>query len=165
VFRRQKSLSGKEVKMVNYPAPLRFAAIAGILSAYPQVAYAGDLTICNRTGQKLQVAIAYNEVGTGQFVSEGWWHLNACGGCLIVLQQQETSRYNEVYLHAEIDGGSQSRDEFIGGPYKYCVHISDRFKYTNNSLSCTSKGFRKDQVDLNKRWTIALTGGMHGCID
>lgn len=53
--------------MVNYLAPLRFAAIAGILSAYSQVAYAGEWIICNKTGQKLQVAIAYNEVNPGGY--------------------------------------------------------------------------------------------------
>jgi uncharacterized membrane protein len=129
------------------PATTLLAAgpAAGILAAYSQVAYGGSLEICNATKQKLRVAIAYNEAGTGQFVSKGWWGLNACGGCLTVLQQHDTSRYDEVYIHADADG---SGEEVIGGRFRYCVSV-DRFQYSQ-APNCTSKGFALAKVDLNK---------------
>jgi uncharacterized membrane protein len=135
---------------------MRKLMIAGILAVYSQVAYGGSLDICNGTKQKLQVAIAYNEFGTGQFVSKGWWGINACGGCVTVLQQQETNRYDQVYIHADVDG---SGAEFVGGTFRYCVS-NGRFQYSQTG-NCTSKGFALVQVNLNKRWTQTLGNDCH----
>lgn len=148
--------------MFNYRSPLKFSAVAGILIAYSQSAHA-EWIICNRTGQQLLVAIAYNEPphpGIAELLSQGWWRVNACGGCVTVLQKQETSVYNEAYLRAEMDGGA----EFIGGGYKFCV-TDQRFKIRSTSSNCTLRGFQKEQIDLNKHWTTNITGGRRSCID
>ncbi|MGH6795011.1 MAG: DUF1036 domain-containing protein [Methylocella sp.] len=98
-----------------------------------------------------------------EFLSEGWWPLNACGGCAKVLLQKDTSNYVEAYLHAEIDGGP----EFIGGPYKFCVNTTEPFKIRGayRGSNCTQDGFNKERVDLNKHWTTNITGGRSSCID
>ena len=130
------------------PVGLGLLGIAGVWSAYSQVAYAGELTICNNTRRKLDVAIAYNGAG-GEFVSQGWWSLNACGGCAQVLTQQQTTRYDQVYLRAEAGG-----TEALGGQYPYCVDASP-FKYRQTS-NCTKRGFALSQVNLNKQFTYTL---------
>jgi uncharacterized membrane protein len=130
------------------PVGVGLLGIAGVLSAYSQVAYAGNLTICNNTRRKLDVAIAYNAAG-GDFVSKGWWGLNACGGCLQVLTQGETTRYDEVYLRAEFEG-----TEALAGRDLYCVDASPfQYKQTSN---CSKKGFTPIKVDLNKKFTFNI---------
>lgn len=131
------------------PVGLGLLGIVGVLSAYSQVAYAaGNLTICNNTLRKLDVSIAYNGAG-GEFVSKGWWGLNACGGCLEVLTQQATTRYDQVYLRAEFEG-----TEALGGRYPYCVSANP-FQY-KQTANCTKNGFALLQVNLNKQFTYTL---------
>jgi uncharacterized membrane protein len=148
--------------MVNHLAPLGFAAIAGILSAYSQVAYAGELVICNKLGTKLAVAIAH--IGAPDptpgrvigYVSRGWWQIDP-GGCDTVLQQRETANFVEVYIYAEISSGPRSGQVFIGGNYNYCVNNTMPFFYTNDNRNCTLRGFRQDTMNINQRYTINIT--------
>ena len=136
------------------PVGLGLLGIAGVLSAYSQVAYAGTLTICNSSRHNLHVAIAY-DVGGGDIVSEGWWSVNSCGGCTQVLTQQQTTVYDQVYVHGEVDG---SNLEEFAGQYRYCIS-GQRFKYMNSfhsHVNCTSKGFILLNVNLNKNWKQTL---------
>ena len=131
---------------------LGLLGIAGVLSAYSQVAHAGNLTICNNTRQNLDVAIAYNAsaaVGRG-WISQGWWAVNQCGGCVEVLTQNETAS-SQVYLRAQASGV-----EVFGGNTPFCIDDSP-FQYIQTS-SCKKRGFMLLQVDLNKHFTQTLNG-------
>jgi uncharacterized membrane protein len=134
---------------------LGLLGIGGVLSAYCQVAHAGNLTICNNTRQKLDVAIAYNAsaaVAGGGWISQGWWAVNQCGGCVQVLTQKETAS-SQVYLRAEASGV-----EVFGGNTPFCIDDSP-FVYTQTS-SCKKRGFMSLQVDLNKHFTQSLNGNV-----
>ncbi|MFL5279973.1 MAG: DUF1036 domain-containing protein [Rhodopila sp.] len=81
--------------------------------------------ICNRTSEKMSVAIAYVDSAHGGFISQGWWQLRECGGCATVMSSGQTGDPN-VFFRAEGSEGT----EFSGGDH-FCVSGSEPFKYRN----------------------------------
>lgn len=143
--------------MHKYHALTRFATAVVTLLVYSQQAHAG-WQICNKTQQRLSIAIAYIEPptpGIADYLSQGWWTVNACS-CVTVLQRRETSVSNEGYLYAE----DASKFAIVSGPYKYCVDAAHQpFRYKNTNVQCTRRNFQKVQVDLNKStWTTSIDG-------
>lgn len=108
--------------------------------------------VCNQSGEKLSVAIAYFDTSIDGYRSEGWWNLDR-EGCQFfpsLLDQVE-----EVYVFAESD------ETLWSGDFPFCMQ-DDAFNYTNaNSERCPgqayAKGFLKIEVGDAKTWTTNLT--------
>lgn len=147
-----------------------FVALAAILavSGSSVPAHAAGWLICNRTAEPLQVAIAYHD-GANGWLTEGWWSLNACGGCTRVMKHSQTDGTN-VFFRAVTPKG----DERVGGSTRFCVssHASGAPPWTGRSGKTCGKGyvsggFSKHVVDTEKDFTSKITGKVAGktCID
>jgi uncharacterized membrane protein len=60
-----------------------------------------DLRMCNNTGNRVSVALAYTD-GQG-WVSEGWWNLKSLD-CATLLRGTLAAQYYYVYAMDERDG-------------------------------------------------------------
>src|SRR5262252_7513514 len=74
---------------------LSLAASVGVCAN----AYAAHWSVCNRTHEDLDVAIAFMD-NQDTFMSEGWHPLNSCGPCVVVLNFDRTSHEN-VWMFAK----------------------------------------------------------------
>lgn len=137
------------------------------LSLAPVAVWAeGSWTVCNRTGQPMDIAIAYVNPGSrGGFISEGWWGLNACGGCATVLMRHETSDPRNVFLYAHNKGNA-----IVTGSSRMC-RMNPKHTIIGNDR-CVQRGFQdgyyqRISVNMDKRWTTNITPspGTPGCID
>ena len=121
-----------------------------------------DWTICNKTPQDLLIAVAYVDP-RGGFISEGWYRVRGCGGCLAkVVSSGSTSDPHHVFYYAEsLDGG-----EVITGESPMCVS-ADRFTMDGKGRCQRRANFRLENIDISKNWTTTITGGVPGrsCID
>lgn len=137
----------------------RLGALCAItLSVIPTAR--ADWTICNRTADRLRVAVAYVNPAGG-FISEGWWTLNACGGCARVVLRSETSDPNHVFFRAESDGVR------VEGNSRFCVGRSP-FRMNGRGQCRDVRGFRQAAVDLDRNFTTNINppgGAGRRCID
>jgi uncharacterized membrane protein len=124
-----------------------------LLSSIPKEAHAGSWTVCNKTPDKLTIAIGYAN-SAGGINTEGWWTLNPCDGCANVLNQNQTADYKNAYLHAHAQGVG-----IVEGNESFCVR-DNAFTLNNAQGSNCSKrkSFRSQNVNLNKNWTTNITG-------
>jgi uncharacterized membrane protein len=136
---------------------LVFSMAAGATSA-------ASWSICNRTPEHLQVAIAYKDKG-GTWVSRGWWQLARCGGCANVLNLGETDEVNQFY-RAESSNG----EERLGGSTRFC--LNHKVFLVSNRGQCpqgfAAAGFHKQAVeysDRNFKSNINPAPGGPVCID
>jgi uncharacterized membrane protein len=135
------------------------AAIAFVLfSGFAGEAVAGHWQVCNRTPDRLNLAIAYSN-SFGQIVTEGWWEVGACGGCAIVIGRDLAGQLpdkSNAYLHADLVGNEVT---VIRGTENFCVS-KERFKINSSaSPGCTMRqSFRSESINLNRDWTTNITG-------
>ena len=87
--------------------------LSALLAATP--GSAASWTICNKTAEDLQVAIAYLHT-SDQWLSEGWWTVKACGGCAQVMNLSKTDRVNQFFRAVTPVG-----EERVGGSHRFCV--------------------------------------------
>ncbi len=123
------------------------SAALAILAGAIVPAQAATWSICNRTPEPLQVAIAYRNQG-GTWVSRGWWPLRACGGCAAVLDLSETDTV-EQYYRAESGRGELRLD----GPTRFCMN-RNAFTVSNRG-TCPpgfwAQGFHQVKVPYSDR--------------
>ena len=149
----------------------RLVASTVVLSSVFGLAFqasAAGWIICNRTAEKLQVAIAYHD-GANGWMTEGWWELGSCGGCASVMDHSKTDGTN-VFLRAVTPTGLGR----LEGAARFCVsdHAKGAPPWTGRSgKSCgkgyVSAGFSKHVVDTDKNFTTNIRGKVAGkvCID
>jgi uncharacterized membrane protein len=108
-----------------------------------------ELDGCNKTSEKIYVAIAHNS--DPDWLSLGWWTIqpNSCttmiGGAL---------QYRYYYAYAESDSG-----RIWGGTHKFCIH-DDKFDIVGGD-NCESRGyetagFHEHDVGGNTEYTILI---------
>jgi uncharacterized membrane protein len=119
-------------------------------------ALAGSWSVCNKTADEVEVAIAYSN-SHGQILTEGWWTVPACGGCKTVVGSEQADQLPDkrnAYLHAH--AGSNA---VIVGDEDFCVNKSRFFLNSSASPHCgRRRSFRQVPIDLNKRSTTNITG-------
>jgi len=98
-------------------------------------AEAEDWHICNRTPEALNVAIGYLD-RSDRWTSEGWWTLNACGGCKMVMERSKTNN-RTVYFRAETMNGVQRNF----GPTMFCT--SNRAYTIRDTRDCERRGYSR----------------------
>jgi uncharacterized membrane protein len=104
-------------------------------------------TICNRTAEDLDVAIAYFHPSEEWF-SEGWWGLKACGGCARVMNLADSDRPDHYFYAVTTTG-----DERVGGDVRHCVtpHPEARPWTGQSGAKCNdqdiSVGFRVEEIE------------------
>jgi uncharacterized membrane protein len=112
---------------------------------------AADLRMCNNTGGRVSVALAYTD---GQeWVSEGWWNLKSLD-CVTLLRGALAAQYYYVYAMDERGG------EWKG---KAFMCTSDREFKIEGRQDCFVRGYDRTgffEVDTGKdakSWTVQLT--------
>lgn len=124
-----------------------------------------DWVICNKTAEKMDVAVAYVNPAGG-FISEGWWTLQYCGGCATVMRSTETSDHADLFFHARGKGrvmDGETRFCTKGGAFK----IGDHANCQERGLTATSFQHTTSKVTAGGTHTTLLTGNVPGrvCID
>jgi uncharacterized membrane protein len=109
-----------------------------------------DWTICNKTAEEYNVAIAY-EQGRGH-VSEGWWTLRPCGGCKVV--HQGRFAVAGAFLRGEGKEGSVAE-----GNNLFCV--TNRAFTISGAGNCRNRGYSERGFTLHRvtgDYTTNITG-------
>lgn len=131
-------------------AVLTFAvAVLGMFSTATD-AHA-ELRLCNRTPVQVGIAIGYK--ANAQWVSEGWWNLDA-ESCTVVVDGPLPSRYYYLYALDYEEGGAW------GGTAFMCTN--DKEFTIEGTQDCVARGYERRgfvEVDTGDKlsWTVQLT--------
>ena len=107
-------------------AGLGAAALFIVAAAHPAPALA-DFRICNQSGEKISVAIAYHDQDANNWVSRGWWNLDA-GECKTPLSGELRDKYYYLYGDGE--------QHYWSGQHSFCVDNSDKFTLNEADATC-----------------------------
>lgn len=110
-----------------------------------------ELRLCNKTPVQVGIAIGYKS--HDDWVSEGWWNIEA-DSCQVVVEGPLPSRYYYLYALDYEEGGSW------GGTAFMCT--SDEEFTIKGIVDCVARGYERRgfvEVDtLDKpSWTVQLT--------
>jgi uncharacterized membrane protein len=123
-------------------------ALGALFAAAPAEA---SYKICNKTKTAVDAAFGYKK--DGDWVAEGWWHIEP-GKCKTVFGGDlESQKY---YFYADTADG----DGQWGGDYTFCT-LEKEFKIAGDT-NCKSRGykprgFREVDVGDSSDWTSNLT--------
>jgi uncharacterized membrane protein len=141
--------------MFGYPGRVAVATIAVVAVGAAALATASpahaELRLCNKTPSRVGIAIGYK--GPTNWISEGWWNVEA-ESCQVVVDGPLPSRYYYLYALDYEDGGAW------GGTAFMCTH-EEEFTIEGTS-DCVARGYeRRGFVEVDTRdktsWTIQLT--------
>ena len=129
-------------------------------------ARAESWTVCNRSPEELKAVVVY-PIGDGrQYASQGWWRLNACGGCATVFSGSLPVK--GVFLRAEGASGN------VEGANLFCAKRT-AFRMPNANVderTCRSLGGELMAFTMHTisaaRFTTTLSGAPNSrthCID
>ncbi len=110
-----------------------------------------DLRLCNKTSNRIGVAIGYFD--KREWVSEGWWNIET-GACEILLNGDLEAQYYYVYA-LDYDRG----DEWKG---RVAMCTQDKEFTIRGEKDCDKRGYTKTkffEVDTGDQqsWTVQLT--------
>jgi uncharacterized membrane protein len=102
------------------------AALFVVAATRPAPALA-NFNICNDSGEKIWVAIAYHDANAGNWVSRGWWTIGD-GECKTPLAGDLTNQY--YYLFGDGD------QHFWKGSHTFCVDNTNAFTLNEADTTC-----------------------------
>lgn len=126
-----------------------FALSIGVVAFTPDAK--ADLRLCNKTETQVGIAIGYK--GAQDWVSEGWWNLEA-DTCQVIVEGPLASRYYYIYALDYQQGG-----EWAGTAYMCTQEKEFTIVGTDD---CLARGFERTgfvEVDTGDQdtWTVQLT--------
>jgi uncharacterized membrane protein len=91
--------------------------------------------ICNKTTHDVSVAIAY-ATGNKSWGSRGWYHIQANGGCQIVIKAELRSRNYYYYAYT-----LKSKNKLVWkGKYNFCASPK-QFHLKSARKNCRDRGY------------------------
>ncbi|MBJ3776824.1 DUF1036 domain-containing protein [Acuticoccus mangrovi] len=122
---------------------------AALLAMAPEAK--AELRLCNKTPVQIGIAIGYKS--HQDWVSEGWWNLEA-DSCQVVVDGPLPSRYYYLYALDYEEGGAW------GGTAFMCTH--DKEFTIEGTGDCVARGYERRgfvEVDTGDKlsWTVQLT--------
>ena len=132
-------------------AALGLAAVLLLLAPELGTAPAfADLRLCNKTNNRVGVAIGYKDKKT--WTTEGWWNIPV-NSCETLVSGTLVSRFYYVYA-VDYDHGGE-----WGGKYVMCT--KDKMFTIEGTEDCVARGFNRTgffEVDTGEQtnWTIQL---------
>jgi uncharacterized membrane protein len=135
---------------------LRRSLIPVLLGSVLSLAFAGaghaDLRVCNKTASRVGIALGY--ITEQNWVTEGWWSVDAAS-CATILPGPLSSRYYYMYAVDYDQGG-----EWGGNSAYLCTQ--ERAFTIEGVNDCVARGFQRTgfyEVDTGSQesWTIQLT--------
>lgn len=133
------------------------ANVALLLSTSPASA---ELRLCNKTPAQIGIAIGYKS--HRDWVSEGWWNIEA-DSCQVVVDGPLPARYYYLYALDYEEGGAWAGTAFM------CTN--DKEFTIEGTTDCVARGYERRgfvEVDTGDKlsWTVQLserpTGGIGG---
>ena len=127
------------------------AAILGLLLLAAPGAARADFRVCNQSGNRVSISIAYN--ANDHWVSEGWWNLKP-SDCQPLVRGALAAEFYYVYAMDEHAG------EWTGRSF---MCTSDRAFKIDGRQNCYVRGYDRTgffEVDTGrdaKDWTVQLT--------
>ena len=124
------------------------AALFVAAALHPAPAQA-NLNICNDSGEKIWVAIAYHDRDAGNWVSRGWWTIDS-GECKTPLGGNLTNQY--YYLFGDGD------QHYWSGNHSFCVDSNNAFSLNQADTTCdyTTKDFFEVDTGDNTSYTYTF---------
>lgn len=125
-------------------------------------AFQRNVTLCNRSTEKLDVAYAYDAVGTNEITSRGWRVVAPCS-CRDLFSADV--RATEFFYYIARSG---TFDALSGGNAPICVHPSSGFRFVNENrsqASCQQAGGKwltfafSNATATNHKLTFRMSGG------
>jgi uncharacterized membrane protein len=135
------------------------------MSAGPQVALAGmdaqaataepviTLSVCNRSGEKVNVAASYVKAGEDRFINRGWFEV-LDGAC----REIDTTNNGTFYFYAEVVDGSGrqwagNHNLCVSYPGPYSFYSTDATRCRSSQMTLGFVGWRQTQAGPFT-WTI-----------
>jgi len=139
----------RTVRQITLPALAVLVAAAALLSTAGTAR--AELRLCNKTPVQVGIAIGYKD--QTDWVSEGWWNVDA-ESCQVVVDGPLPSRYYYLYALDYEEGGAW------GGTAFMCTH--DKEFTIEGTTDCVARGFERRgfvEVDTGDKlsWTVQLT--------
>ncbi|RAI03751.1 hypothetical protein DLJ53_04540 [Acuticoccus sediminis] len=136
-------------RVLTGPLVLLLVTFAAIFSGTTDAS--AELRLCNKTPVQVGIAIGYRN--NEEWVSEGWWNLDA-ESCQVVVDGPLPSRYYYLYALDYEEGGAW------GGTAFMCT--SDKEFTIQGTNNCVARGYERRgfvEVDTGDRlsWTVQLT--------
>lgn len=128
-----------------------FALVAAGGSLSTAMSARAELRLCNKTPAQVGIAIGYQS--EQEWVSEGWWNLEA-ETCQVVVDGPLSSRYYYLFALDYEEGGAWGGSAFM------CTH--DKEFTIEGTGDCVARGYERRgfvEVDTGDKlsWTIRLT--------
>lgn len=148
-------------RSIGLVVPTLFGAIVASFGSLATSSEAhAELRLCNKTPVQIGIAIGYKS--HENWVSEGWWNLEA-ESCQVVVDGPLPSRYYYLYALDYEEGGAWN------GTAMMCTH--DKEFTIEGTGDCVARGYERRgfvEVDTGDKlsWTVQLTerpkGGIGG---
>lgn len=124
-------------------------SVAAVLSGTEEAK--AELKLCNKTPVQVGIAIGYRN--HNEWVSEGWWNLEA-ESCQVLVDGPLPSRYYYLYALDYDEGGAWGGTSFM------CTH--DKEFTIEGTRDCVARGYERRgfvEVDTGDKlsWTVQLT--------
>ncbi|MEM0908360.1 MAG: DUF1036 domain-containing protein [Pseudomonadota bacterium] len=152
MMNEKKDGSQHMYRMARFLSPsIAFALVAAGSALTVATPAQAELRLCNKTPVQVGIAIGYK--AQNEWVSEGWWNLDA-ETCQVVVDGPLPSRYYYLYAIDYEEGGAW------GGTAFMCTHDKEfTIEGTNN---CVARGYERRgfvEVDTGDKlsWTVQLT--------
>jgi uncharacterized membrane protein len=153
-FNHEREQDGSQ-QMFRYRGRVAVALLPVLLAGPAAIVTAAEahaeLRLCNKTPSRVGIAIGYK--GANNWVSEGWWNVEA-DTCQVVVDGPLPSRYYYLYALDYEDGGAWGGTAFM---------CTDEKEFTiEGTNDCVARGYeRRGFVEVDTRdstaWTIQLT--------
>ncbi len=118
-----------------------FGSKPGLAAPAPAQATTVDIRVCNRSGRNGTVAISYVEVGTGQFVTRGWYDVDD-GACRELVSTDNAN----FYMYGDTLDGS---GRVWSGDHALCVQYPGPYTlWYDGSDTCPTGYETRDFVVL-----------------
>jgi uncharacterized membrane protein len=113
----------------------------GMVPSAPMPSSTIDVRVCNRSGRNGTVAISYVEVGTGQFVTRGWYEVND-GACRELVSTDNAN----FYMYGDTLDGS---GRVWSGDHALCVQYPGPYTLRYDGTDTCPTGYEtRDFVQL-----------------
>lgn len=123
------------------------AALAVLAAVHPAPA-AASFKLCNQSGEKVSVAIAYHDKESDNWVSRGWWNLDD-GACVTPLAGSLKNQYYYIY-----GDGDQ---HYWRGEHSFCVDNDHKFTLNEADTTCSYDYEKFFEVDTGDSSSFTYT--------
>jgi uncharacterized membrane protein len=129
---------------IVFTATAAVVAIAAMRPAPAQAAF----TVCNQSGERVSVAIAYHDADADTWVSRGWWNLDN-GECKTPVGGDLKDEYYYLFGNGDVHTWTGSHD--------FCVDDDNAFTLNDADTECSYTNHEFFEVDTGDDTSFTYT--------